>query len=68
MIDHIYNIYEPLRQALQAHGTMTAEIRSIPIAIIRIGTFNVKNLAEIAQLAVSFKEEPTDALTFKQLP
>ncbi len=33
----------------------------------RIGIFHVKTLAEIAQ-SVSFKEEPPDALAFKQLP
>ena len=32
-----------------------------------MGTFNVRNLVEIAQL-VSYKEEPQDALTCKQLP
>jgi hypothetical protein len=49
------------------HGTLTTEIKIIPIVIIRIGTFNVKTLAKIAQL-VSFKEKPPDALTYKQLP
>ena len=41
------------------------EIKSIPIVISRTGTF--KTLAEIAQLS-SFKEEPQDTLTYKQLP
>jgi hypothetical protein len=67
VIDHIYNIYEPLKQALQTHGTLTAEIKIISIVISKTCTFNVKNLAEIAQL-VSFKEEPPDAFTYKQLP
>ena len=67
MIDHIYNIYEPLKQALQIHGTRKADIKTIPIVISRTGTFNVRTLAEIAQL-VSFKEEPSDTLTYKQIP
>jgi hypothetical protein len=67
IIDHIYDIYEPLKLELQTHGTLRAYIKIIPIVIIRTGTFHVKTLAEIAQL-VSFKEEPPDKLTFKQLP
>ena len=67
VIDHIYNICEPLKQELQTHGTIKAKIKIIPIVISRIGTFNVKTLAEIAQL-ISFKEEPLDTLTYKQLP
>ena len=67
VIDHIYNIYEPLKQALQIHGTLKAEIIVIPIVINRTGTFNVRTLAEIAQL-VSFIEEPPDTFTYKQLP
>jgi hypothetical protein len=67
IIDHIYDIYEPLRQALQTHGTLKADIKIIPIVISRTGTFHVKTLAEIAQL-VSFAEEPPDELIFKQLP
>ncbi len=67
MIDHIYNIYEPPKQTLQTHGTLTTEIKNIPIVISKTSTFNVKTLAETAQL-VSFKEEPPDALTCKQLP
>jgi len=54
VIEHIYNIYEPLKQALQTHGPLKAEIKIISIA-------------EIAQL-VSFGEEPPDTLTYKQLP
>jgi hypothetical protein len=67
IIDRIYTIYEPLKQALQTHGTLKAYIKIIPIVISRTGTFNVKTLAEIAQL-ISFDEEPPDALTYKQLP
>ncbi len=67
IIDHIYDIYEPLRLALQAHGTLKADVKIIPIVISRTGTFHVKTLAEIAQL-VSFKEKPPDELTYKQLP
>jgi hypothetical protein len=67
VIDHIYNIYEPLKQTLQIHGTLKAEIVIIPIIISITGTFNVHTLAEIAQL-VSFREEPPDTLTYKQLP
>jgi hypothetical protein len=67
IIDHIYGIYEPLRLALQTYGTIKADIKIAPFVISRAGTFHVKNPAEIAQL-VSFKEEPPDELTFKQLP
>jgi hypothetical protein len=57
IIDHIYDIYEPLRLALQTHGTLKAEVKIILIVISRTVTFHVKTLAEIAQL-VSFTEEP----------
>ena len=63
----MYNICEPRKQALQTHGTIKAEINIIPIVISRTVTFNVKTLAEIAQL-ISLKEEPPDTLTYKQLP
>jgi hypothetical protein len=63
-IEHIYNIYEPLKQAIQTYGTLKANIKIIPIVISRTGTFHVKTLAEISQL-VSFREEPPDELTFK---
>jgi hypothetical protein len=53
IIDHICGIYEPLRLALQTHDTLKAEEKIIPIVISRTSTFNVKILAEIAQL-VSF--------------
>ena len=66
IINHIYDIYEPLRLALQTHGTLKTEVKIIPVVICRTDTFHVKTLAEIAQL-VSFKEEPPDELTFKQL-
>ncbi len=46
---------------------MKADVKIIPIVISRTGTFHVKTLAEIAQL-VSFKENPPDELTYKQLP
>jgi hypothetical protein len=59
IIDNIYDIYEPIRQALQTHGTLKAEVKIIPIVISRTGTFHVKTLAEIAQL-VSFSEEPSN--------
>jgi ADP-glucose pyrophosphorylase len=67
IIYHIHTIYEPLKQALQTHGTLKADIKIIPIVIRRTRTFNVKTLAENAQL-VSFKEDPADTLTYKQLP
>ncbi len=67
IIQHIHNIYEPLKQALLTHGTLKLDVKIIPIVISRTGTFNVKTLAEIVQL-VSFHEEPPDAMTFKQLP
>ena len=66
VIDHIYTIYEPLKQALQTHGLIHADVIIILIVISKLGTFNVKTLAETAQL-VSFKEEPPDALTLLQL-
>ena len=49
VIEHIYNIYEPLKQALQIHGTLKADIKIIPIVISRTGTFNFRTLAEIAK-------------------
>ena len=64
IIDHVYDIYEPLRLALQTHGTLKVDVKSSPIVISRIGTFHVKTLAEIAQL-VSFNDKPPDELTFK---
>ena len=67
IIDHIYDIYDPLRVALQTYGTLKAEVKIIPIVISRTCTFHVKTLAEIAHF-VTFKEEPPNALTFKQLP
>ena len=68
VINHNYNIYEPLKIALQTHIILRDTLKIIPVVVItRTGTFHVKNLAEIAQL-VSFKEEPLDTLTFKQLP
>ena len=63
---HVYDISEPLILALQTQGTLKADIKIIPIVISRTGMFQVKTLARIAQL-VSFKEEPQDELTFKQL-
>jgi hypothetical protein len=67
IIDYIYDLYEPLRLAIQTYGTLKADVKIIPIVISRTGTFHVKTLAEIAQL-VSFKENPPDKLTYKQLP
>ena len=67
IIDHIYDIYFPLRLALQTYGILKAEVKIIAIVLSRTCTFHVKTLAEIAQL-VSFKEEPLEELTFKQLP
>ncbi len=62
IIDYIYDLYEPLRLAIQTYGTLKADVEIIPIVISRTGTFHVKTLAEIAQL-VSFKENPLDELT-----
>jgi len=71
IIDNIHTIYEPLRQAIlncSSHPIRwKAEVQIIPIVISRTCSFHVKTLAEIAQL-VSFKEEPPDELTYKQLP
>ena len=50
IIDHIYDIYYPLRLALQTYGTLNAEVKIIPRGISRAGTFHVETLAEIAQL------------------
>jgi hypothetical protein len=66
IINHIHTIYEPLKQALQHHGTLKADTNIIPIVISKTRTFHAKTVAEIAQL-VSFKEEPPDTLTYKQL-
>jgi hypothetical protein len=67
IINHILTIYEPLKQALQHHGTLKAVIVIILIVISRTRTFHVKTLAEIAQL-VYYTEEPPNTLTYKQLP
>jgi hypothetical protein len=67
IIDYIYQLYEPLKAALQTHGNLKADIIIIPIVISRTCTLNVKTLAEITQL-VSYKEEPPDTMTYKQLP
>ena len=67
IIDHIYDIYEPLRLALETYGTLKAKVKIIPIVISLTCNSYAKTMAEIAQL-VSFKEEPLDELTFKQLP
>ena len=67
IIDHIHNIYEPLKLALQTHGRIKADIKIIPIVISRTGTFNIKTLAKLVQL-VSYKKETPDAMTYKQLP
>ncbi len=53
--------------ALHTHGTLKSEVKIIPIVVNITCTLNVKTLAEIAQL-VSYKEEPPDVFTFKQLP
>ena len=50
IIEPIYNIYEPLKQALQNYGTLKADIKIIPIVISRTDTFHVRTLAEISQL------------------
>jgi hypothetical protein len=49
-IEHIYEIYEPLRQALHSYGTLKADVKIIPIVISRTGTFHVKTLTKISQL------------------
>jgi hypothetical protein len=67
IIEHIYIIYEPLKPALQTPGAIKAGIKIIPIVISRTSTFNVRTMAEIAQL-VSYNEESPVIMTFKQLP
>jgi len=64
IINHIHTIYEPLKQALQHHGTLKADIKIIPIVLSRTGTCNVKTLAQL----ISLKEEPPYTLTYKQIP
>jgi len=66
-IYHIYQLYEPLKTSLQAHGRLKADVTIIPTVISRTCTFNVNTMAEIAQL-VSYKEEPPTIMTYKQLP
>jgi hypothetical protein len=68
VIDQIYDLYDPLKQAIMTHatGAWKVDVHIIPIVISRTGSFHVKTLAEIAQL-VSFKEEPPDTLTYRQL-
>ena len=63
----IPDLYSPLKRAIRIHGEWTDDIDIIPIVISRTGSFNVKTLAEIAQL-VSFEEEPPDARTYNELP
>jgi len=48
IIDHIYQLYEPLKTSLQTHGRLKADIIIIPIVISRTSTFNMKTLAEVA--------------------
>ena len=69
IIEHILELYEPLRRAIMLHATgeWKATVQVIPIVISRTGSFHVKTLAAIAQL-VSFQEEPPDTMTYKQLP
>ena len=67
IIVHINQLYEPLKTVLQTHGRLKADVTILPIFISRTCTFNVKTLAEIDQL-VSYKEEPPDIMTYKQLP
>ena len=43
IIGHVYNIYEPLRIALQTYGTLKADVKFIPIVISRSGTLDVKS-------------------------
>ncbi len=56
IIEHIYEIYDPLRQELQTYGTLKAGVKITPIVNSRTGTFHVKALAEISKL-VSFTVE-----------
>ena len=67
IIANINEKYRPLVDAIRAHNTWPFPVEIIPIVITRTGSFNVKTLAEIAQL-VSPQEEPPDALTYRELP
>ena len=62
VINHIYTIYDPLKQAILDHGYWNEPIVIIPIVISRTGSFHVKTLAEIDQL-ISLDEAPPEGLT-----
>ena len=66
VINHIYTIYDPLKQAILDHGIWNDPIVIIPIVISRTGSFHVKTLAEIAQL-ISLDEAPPEGLTYRDL-
>ena len=66
VINHIYTIYDPLKQAILDHGYWNEPIVIIPIVISRTGSFHVKTLAEIAQL-ISLDEAPPEGLTYRDL-
>ena len=67
IIDSIQEKYRPLQDAIRAHGSWQHPVEIIPIVISRTGSFNVRTLAEIAQL-ISPQEEPPDSLTYSALP
>jgi hypothetical protein len=67
-VTNIHNICEPLKQTIMRHNKKTIlHVQIIPIVISRTVNFHTRTLAEIAQL-VSFKENPSDNITYKSLP
>ena len=66
IINHICDIYEPLRLALQNQGALRTDFKIILIGINRTSTIGIKIFADIARLVI-FKEEPPDELIFKQI-
>ena len=47
IIDHIYQLYEPLTTALQTHGRLKADAKIFSIVISKTNTFNLKTLQKL---------------------
>ena len=62
IIEHITELYTPLKDQIQRHGTWPDPIQIVPIVISRTGSFHTRTLSEIAQL-ISPKEQPPDINT-----
>jgi hypothetical protein len=67
IIDNIYAIYAPLKQAILQYNNGLLQVEVITIVIHRTCNFHTRTMVEIAQL-VSFKENPPNTLTYKSLP